>query len=126
MGSIVSKLFLDFASYHLDCCIQLSAIHRHLDEMDERLDVMQSEGFLPHGVSGADDDTNNNTSALLRDYDDMVTMTKLWNKILFMAPTIKMIVILNLLWSEFVETNERRFYLLLHILITQPMCDQDL
>ena len=61
-----------------DCCIQLSAIHRHLDEMDERLDSMQSEGFLPHGVSGADDDdTNNNTSSLLRDYDDMVTITKL-------------------------------------------------
>ena len=98
--------------------MQLSAIHRHLDEMDERLDVMQSEGFLPHGVSGADDDdTNNNTSTLLRDYDDMVTMTKLWNKILFMAPTIKMIVIFNLLWSEFVETNDRLFNPLLQILL---------
>ena len=35
-----------------------------------------------------------------------------------MAPRIKMIVILNLFWSEFVKTNERRFDLLLQILIT--------
>ena len=33
-----------------------------------------------------------------------------------MAPRIKMIVILNLLWGEFAETNERRFDLLLQIL----------
>ena len=31
---------------------------------------------------------------------------------------ISLIVIFNLLWSEFVETNERHFELLLHILIT--------
>ena len=34
----------------------------------------------------------------------MVIVCMLWN-ILFMAPRIKLIVILNFLWSEFVETN---------------------
>ena len=38
----------------------------------------------------------------------------LWN-ISFMDPRIKMIVALNLLWSEFAETNERPFDLLLQI-----------
>ena len=33
-----------------------------------------------------------------------------------MAPRIKMIVNLNLLWSEFAETKERCFDLLLHVL----------
>jgi DNA polymerase IIIc chi subunit len=61
------------------CCVQLSAIHKHLDEMDERLDTMQNEVFLPHGDQAvADDDANNNTAtddnSLLRDYDDMVTI----------------------------------------------------
>ena len=46
--------------------------------------------------------------------------TNLWN-ILFMDPRIKLIVIFNLLWSEFVETNERRFDLLLQILITNGL-----
>ena len=36
----------------------------------------------------------------------------IWN-ILFLAPRIKLMVILNLFWSEFVETNEWRFDLLL-------------
>ena len=42
-----------------------------------------------------------------------------------MAPRIKMIVSLNLLWSEFAETNERGFDLLLQILITHRLivCD---
>ena len=64
------------------CCVQLSAIHKHLDEMDERLDTMQNEAFLPHGDQAvADDDANNNSGAgddsLLRDYDDMVTISYL-------------------------------------------------
>ena len=33
----------------------------------------------------------------------------IWN-ILFMAPRIKMVVILNLLWSVFVETNELIYF----------------
>ena len=48
-------------------------------------------------------------------YDDVsfqATM-KIIRDILFMAPRIKMIVMLNLLWNEFVETNERRFDLIL-------------
>lgn len=59
------------------CCAQLSTIHKHLDEMDERLDTMQNEVFLPHGDQAiGDDDTNNNSAvgddSLLQDYDDMV------------------------------------------------------
>ena len=38
-----------------------------------------------------------------------------------MAPRIKLIVILNLLWSEFVETNERRFDQLRQILISRSV-----
>ena len=68
-----------------------------------------------------------------------VYCTTIWN-ILFMAPIIKMIVNVNLLWSEFVETM-RHFDLLVQISVThrlseldpdtgerirQPMCDQDL
>ena len=34
-----------------------------------------------------------------------------------MAPRIKFIVTLNLLWSEFAETNERRFDLLINTFI---------
>ena len=41
--------------------------------------------------------------------------------ILFMAPRIKMIVTLNLFWSEFAETNERHFDLLLQFLIKTSM-----
>ena len=41
----------------------------------------------------------------------------MWN-ILFMAPIIKLIVILNVLWRKCVGTNERCFDLLLQILIT--------
>ena len=46
-----------------------------------------------------------------------VRSAKIWN-ILFLAPRIKITVILNWLWSEFSETNEGRFDLLLQILIT--------
>ena len=41
-------------------------------------------------------------------FDQQELYTMIWN-ILFMAPRIKMMVILNLLSSEFAETNERRF-----------------
>ena len=49
----------------------------------------------------------------------------LWN-ILFMAPRMKKIVILNLLWSKFLETMSDVLICYYIILITQPMRDQDL
>ena len=61
-----------------------------------------------------------------REHLRLVQLEKdIWNT-WYMDPRIKMVVTLNLLWSEFAETNERRFDLLLQILITHCLRDQDL